>query len=144
MGISSSRVRFQTTGFSPTAIVNVYLTTDDPARLSAIQDFTTRAVFTNTVMPRPGAILEVFSWSPSIGPGAEDQAPRAAIIAAIGSKEGVSITVDGPNTQVYANIDTTKFDGGLRSTTPPTVPPLLTTAPPSITSPPSTVPTKAP
>lgn len=143
-GLASSQVSFQTTGFSRRAIINLFVTTDDPGRLSAIQDFATRSLFTNTVLPRPAEILEIFSWSPTLGPGADNQSPRAAIVAAIGDKAGVSIRKMGPNAPVYAIIDTSKFDGGIRSTTPPAVPSTLTTAPPPITSPPTAGPTTAP
>jgi hypothetical protein len=139
-GLASSQVSFQTTGFVRRAIVNLYVTTDDPSRLSAIQDYSTRCLFTNTILPRPAEILEIFSWSPTLGPGADNQSPRAAIVAAIGDKAGVSIRSMGPNASLYAIIDTSKFDGGLKSTVPPTPPAWIVTAPPPITSPPTTAP----
>lgn len=140
-GLASSRVGFKTTGFDRRAVINLYVTTDDPARLSEIQDFATRSIFTNTILPRPAEILEIFAWSPTLGSGAETQAPHAPIVAAIGSKAGVSINDMGPNTPVYATITSAKFDGGLSVVTPPTLPASLTTPPPLITSPPTSEPT---
>jgi hypothetical protein len=140
-GLASSRVGFKTTGFDRRAVINLYVTTDDPARLSQIQDFATRSIFTNSILPRPAEILEIFSWSPTLGSGAENHAPHAAIVAAIGSKTGVSISDMGPNTPVYATITSAKFDGGLSVVTPPTLPASLTTPPPLMTSPPTSKPT---
>jgi hypothetical protein len=138
-GVDSAETSIKPTGFTRFALVTIYIETDNIQVISTIQDYSAKLLYLNSTLPTPPLLIQKFRWARSFGQGGSNQAPRVQITEAVKAKAGVSVTDNRPGTAVRLEIESSRFDGGLRATQIDVddVPPILKLPPPPVTSSPT-------
>lgn len=115
-GVSSVETNINPSGFSKYAVINIYISTDNVALISAIQNYGAKLMFLNSSWISPDIISETFIWSD--GDARSDgkaQAPREQVIAAVRGVKGVRVAPGLPGSAVFLDVTSKVFDGGLKA-----------------------------